>query len=81
VQTLSGASTYAGATSVTGGVLSVSGSIAGSSGITVSDPTAIFEAAATQRIKLLTVSSGGARVVNAATKIALTVCNQPASSR
>jgi fibronectin-binding autotransporter adhesin len=73
VQTLAGASTYAGATNVTGGVLSVSGSIAGSSGVNVSDPTATFEAAGAQRIKSLTVSAGGARVVNAATKIALTV--------
>ncbi|MDB5322062.1 MAG: putative glycine-rich autotransporter protein [Phycisphaerales bacterium] len=61
---IAGNNGYTGATEVTAGTVSVSGSIAASSGVSVSDPTAIFEAAATQRIKALTVSAGGARVVN-----------------
>jgi len=73
IMAISSVSNYPGPTAVTGGTLSVSGSIAGSSGVTVTDPSAIFEAASGQRVKALTVSAGGARVVNAAAKVALTV--------
>ncbi|MDB5320604.1 MAG: Autotransporter-associated beta strand repeat protein [Phycisphaerales bacterium] len=69
---IAGNNTYTAATIVSGGVLSVSGSIAASSGVTVSDATATFDAAAAQTVKALTVTAGKARVVNA-TKIALTV--------
>jgi fibronectin-binding autotransporter adhesin len=69
----SAAHTYTGATTVSGGTLRVTGSIATSSGVTVNDPTATFEAAATQRIKGLAVTAGLARIVSASGKIALTV--------
>jgi autotransporter-associated beta strand protein len=66
--------TYTGPTFVNGGTLSVSGSIAGSSGITVNNAGAVFQAASAQRVKALTVTAGQARVVQSGTnKLALTV--------
>ncbi|HEY7119258.1 MAG TPA: autotransporter-associated beta strand repeat-containing protein, partial [Tepidisphaeraceae bacterium] len=47
-QTLGGTNGYTGATQVNAGTLRVTGSIAGSSGVSVNDPSATFEAAATQ---------------------------------
>jgi autotransporter-associated beta strand protein len=70
---ISSTSTYGGPTTVNGGTLNVSGSIAGSGGVTVADASAAYEAASTQRLKALTVSSGKARVVNGAAKQVLTV--------
>jgi autotransporter-associated beta strand protein len=64
--------TYTGPTTVAGGRLTVTGSIASSSGVTVTDPSGVFEAASTQTVKALTVTAGIARIVSA-TKIALTV--------
>jgi fibronectin-binding autotransporter adhesin len=67
--------TYTGATSVSGGTLRVTGSIATSNGVNVNDTSATFEAAATQRVKALTVNAGQARVTNPAggAKTVLTV--------
>jgi autotransporter-associated beta strand protein len=69
---LAGNNAFTGATTVTSGKLSVTGSIASSSGVTVNGAAGIFEAASAQTVKALTVTAGKARVVNA-TKIALTV--------
>jgi hypothetical protein len=69
---ISSVSNYPGPTAVTGGTLSVSGSIAGSSGVTVNNASAVYEAASAQRVKALTVTAGQARVASA-TKVVLTV--------
>ncbi len=53
--------------------MSVSGSVANSSGVTVNTAGATFEAVTAQRVKALTVTGGQARVAAGATKIALTV--------
>jgi hypothetical protein len=53
--------------------LSVTGSIATSSGVTVNNATASFDVAAAQTVKALTVTAGQARVVSTPAKIALTV--------
>jgi fibronectin-binding autotransporter adhesin len=66
ITTLSAANTYTGATTVSGGVLSVTGNIAQSVGVTVADPAAVYEAASTQVVKTLTVTAGQARVVTPA---------------
>jgi fibronectin-binding autotransporter adhesin len=71
--TVTGAATYTGPTAVDGGTLRVTGSIASSSGVTVNNAAAIFEAPVAQRVKALTVTTGLARVVSTTAKIALTV--------
>jgi fibronectin-binding autotransporter adhesin len=68
----SSTSGYTGSTVVNSGTLRVTGSIATSSGVTVNNAPGIFEAAAAQTVKALTVTAGKARVVSP-TKIALTV--------
>jgi autotransporter-associated beta strand protein/T5SS/PEP-CTERM-associated repeat protein len=50
--------TYTGATTVSGGTLAVTGSVFNSSGVTVNN-TGTFQAAASQRVKTLTVNAGG----------------------
>lgn len=62
VQTLSATQGYTGPTIVNDGTLRITGSIASSSGVTVNAPTATFEAAASQTVKTLNVTSGQARV-------------------
>jgi autotransporter-associated beta strand protein len=57
--------TYTGPTSVSGGTLRVTGSITSSNSVNVNDTSATFEAAATQRLKALTVNAGQARVTSA----------------
>jgi autotransporter-associated beta strand protein len=70
--TLSGANTYTGATTVAAGTLKVTGSIAGSSGVTVTGGT--FDAAATQTVHALTVGPAGiARVTRAGAAAPATV--------
>lgn len=68
--TISGtAHTYTGSTTVNGGTLSVTGSIASSSGVTVNS-TGTFEAAASQTVKSLAVNDGTtARITTGALKI------------
>jgi autotransporter-associated beta strand protein len=62
--TLPTAQPYSGATTVNGGTLRVSGSIASSSGVTV-NTGGTFEAAATQTINGLTLNTGGKAVITA----------------
>jgi autotransporter-associated beta strand protein len=62
VQTLSATQGYTGATTVNNGTLRVTGSIANSSGVTVNAPTATFEAASSQTVKTLNVTSGQVKV-------------------
>jgi autotransporter-associated beta strand protein len=61
-QTLAGTNLYSGATTVTAGVLRVTGSVAQSSGVTVNG--GVFEAAATQTLTALTVNDGGTALVS-----------------
>jgi autotransporter-associated beta strand protein len=71
--TLGGINTYSGGTSVNGGTLRVTGSIAPSSGVTVNSG-GTFEAAIGQRVRALTVNGGGLATLSAAaTPFALTV--------
>ncbi len=69
---LANTNTYTGATLVDAGRLTVSGSIAASSGVTVAN-TATFEAAATQTVKSLIVNDGGSAEVSGAALKVLTV--------
>jgi autotransporter-associated beta strand protein len=62
--TLSGNNTYTGPTTVIAGTLALSGSIASSSGVTV-NPVATFDAAASQRLRKLTLAGGRARITPA----------------
>lgn len=73
VQTLTATHGYIGATTVNNGTLRVTGSIASSSGVTVNGATATFEAAASQRVKSLTVTSGQAKITRIGPVTVLTV--------
>jgi autotransporter-associated beta strand protein len=57
--TLAASNTFTGATTINAGRLHVSGSVAGSSGVSVAGG-AVFEAAASQRVKSLVIADGGA---------------------
>jgi autotransporter-associated beta strand protein len=73
VQTLTATHGYTGATTVNGGTLRVSGSVANSSGVNVTAANATFEAAASQRVKSLNVSAGQAKVTNSGPITVLTI--------
>src|SRR5207248_7642128 len=64
--TLPDVNTYTGPTIVNHGTLHVTGSIAGSSGLTVNTSGA-FEAGAQQAVKSLTINTGGSAVVSIGT--------------
>jgi fibronectin-binding autotransporter adhesin len=61
---LEGLNTYAGTTRVSAGTLRVTGSIAPSAGLTV-NASAVFDAAASQRVRSLSVAAGGKAIVSA----------------